>query len=226
MEESHFCDLKALEVSPGKLTKAISAFSNAEGGELFIGIDDTPRKWRGFANIEAANAHLQVFEQLFPLSTDFQYTFLAHKDSEGLVLKIQIAKSRELKVANDHKVYIRRGVQSLPFTDDERLQTLKRDKGIVSFETELVNCPEDVVTNSVHIIEFLLEVVPTGEPSAWLKKQMILINGRPTVAAILLFAEEPQAVLPKRSGLKIYRYKTSSEEGSRETLDFDPISIV
>lgn len=54
---------------------------------------------------------------------------------------------------------------------------------------------------------------------------MAIQNGKVTVVAVLLFAEEPQAILPKRSGLKIYRYKTSSEEGSRETLDFDPISI-
>jgi len=138
---------------------------------------------------------------------------------------VQVAKTRDLKVASNKKVYIRRGAQSIPVTDEERLQTLRRDKGIVSFETELINCPEDVVTNSVHIIEFLLEVVPTGEPSIWLKKQMALMNGKPTVAAVLLFAEEPQAVLPKRSGLKIYRYKTSADEGTRETLDFDPISI-
>jgi ATP-dependent DNA helicase RecG len=62
ISESHFCDLKAILVSPGKLSKALAAFSNAEGGELFIGIEDSPRKCKGFTNIEAANAHLQVFE--------------------------------------------------------------------------------------------------------------------------------------------------------------------
>jgi ATP-dependent DNA helicase RecG len=31
--------------------------------------------------------------------------------------------------------------------------------------------------------------------------------------------------LPKRSGLKVYRYKTSDNEGTRTTLDFDPFSI-
>ncbi|QPJ63761.1 MAG: ATP-dependent DNA helicase RecG [Candidatus Nitronauta litoralis] len=203
----------------------MAAFANAEGGDLFIGIDDEPRKWRGFDNIESANAHIQVFEELFPLSNDFQYEFLSNDDSVGLVLKVQIAKSRDLKVASDTKVYIRRGAQSLPVTDEERLQSLRRDKGLTSFETELINCPEDVVSNSEHIIEFMLEVVPTGEPASWLKKQMLLSDGKPTVSAILLFSEEPQAILPKRSGLKIYRYKTSNAEGTRETLDFDPLSI-
>lgn len=225
IQESHFSDLKAIEVSPGKLSKAIAAFANAEGGELFIGIDDTPRVWRGFESIEAANAHLQVFEDNFPLGNGFTYDFLSCSGSEGLVLKVEISKTRDLKTASDGKVYIRRGAQSLPVRDDERLQSLRRDKGIVSFETELINCPVDVISNSIHILEFLIEVVPTGEPETWLKKQMLLSNNKPTVAAILLFAEEPQAVLPKRSGLKVYRYKTSSAEGTRETLDFDPQSI-
>lgn len=225
MEENHFSDLKAIEVSPGKLSKAIAAFANAEGGELFIGIDDNPRLWRGFESVEAANAHIQVFEQYFPLGNDFKYEFLANKEEESFVLKVEISKTRELKKASDGKVYIRRGAQSLPVQDEDRIVSLKRDKGIISFETELINCPEEVVCNSLHIIEFLIEVVPTGEPDAWLKKQMLLQNGKPTVTAILLFSEEPQAVLPKRSGLKIYRYKTSDKEGSRETLEFDPMSI-
>jgi ATP-dependent DNA helicase RecG len=35
----------------------------------------------------------------------------------------------------------------------------------------------------------------------------------------------PQAILPKRTGIKVYRYKTSEEEGTRDTLVGDPISI-
>lgn len=57
-EESHTADLKAREVTPAKLTKAMSAFANAEGGELFVGIDEDRsagiRTWRGFDSIEDA----------------------------------------------------------------------------------------------------------------------------------------------------------------------------
>ncbi|MEM6325835.1 MAG: ATP-binding protein, partial [Bacteroidota bacterium] len=66
---------------------------------------------------------------------------------------------------------------------------------------------------------FMLDVVPSAEPEAWLKKQQMVVGGKPTVAGLLLFSDEPQAVLPKRSGIKIYRYMSSAEEGSRDTLD-------
>ncbi|NRA69334.1 MAG: ATP-binding protein, partial [Pseudobacteriovorax sp.] len=80
MDEGHFCDLKSYRISPSKLTKSISSFANAEGGELFIGVEDSPRKWHGFENQEAANGHLQALERLFPLGADFDYQFLRAAD--------------------------------------------------------------------------------------------------------------------------------------------------
>lgn len=218
-------DLKSIRIASGKLTKAISAFANAEGGELFIGVEDSPRMWVGFPTVEDANAHLQVFEELFPLGVDFDYQFLEAENETGLILKATIAKTRALVKAGDGKVYVRRGAQSLPVPEGDRLEALKRDKGLTSFETEPVNCPVEAITNSEPIIGFLLEVVPTAEPRAWLEKQLVLLGGKPTVAALVLFADEPQAALPKRCGIKIYRYKTSDSEGTRETLEFVPISI-
>lgn len=175
--------------------------------------------------MEAGNSHLQVFESLFPLGADYDYQFLAAGDENGLVLKVTVGKTRGIVKAGDGKVYVRRGAQSLPVTEESRIEALRRDKGLTSFETEPVNCPPEVVTNSEAIIGFLLEIVPTAEPQAWLKKQLILLNDKPTVAALVLFADEPQAALPKRCGIKIYRYKTSEVQGTRETLEFDPISV-
>lgn len=222
-------DFKAIEVAPAKLTRSLSAFANAEGGELFVGIDEIKiskkRLWRGFTRVEDANGFLQAFEQLFPLGNEYSYIFLQSPTDLGLVLKVEIRKSREIKYATDGKVYIRRGAQNLPVDNEESLARLRRNKGITSFETEPVNVERTLITNSNPIIGFMLEVVPTAEPETWLRKQQVIINDKPTVAGLILFAEEPQAALPKRCGLKIYRYKTKDDEGTRETLDFDPISI-
>lgn len=103
---------------------------------------------------------------------------------------------------------------------------MKFDKGITSFEDTSVNVDADVVTNSKTAIEFILNVVPSAEPEDWLKKQnLITKENKPVAAAVLLFADEPQASLPKRSAIKIYRYTTKADEGKRDQLAFDPITI-
>jgi ATP-dependent DNA helicase RecG len=102
---------------------------------------------------------------------------------------------------------------------------LERNKGITSFENEPVSVDVANVCNSQTAIKFILEVVPTSEPEPWLKKQELIKDGKPTVAGIVLFSDLPQAVLPKRTGIKIYRYKTGEAEGSRDTLVGIPTSV-
>jgi ATP-dependent DNA helicase RecG len=227
--EGHFGDLKAIEIGPAKLTRTIAALSNAEGGEIYVGVAEQlpakTRTWRGFAAVEDANAHLQVFEPLFPLGDGYAYTFLESPGYPGLVLKVDVGKSRDVKTASDGVVYVRRGAQNLPVKDEAGLLRLKRNKGLVSFESETVSADPEVLTNSAVTLAFMLEVVPIAEPEVWLRKQAIVQSGKPTVAGIVLFAEEPQALLPKRSGIKVYRYQTTANEGTRESLAFDPLSI-
>lgn len=229
LEEGHFADLKAIEIAPAKLTKTIAAFANADGGELYIGIAEDlathTRSWRGFARVEDANGHIQPFETLFPLGTDFDYTFLTCPGEPGFVLQVQVRKSSDIKRASDSTVYLRRSAANLPVTTPEALRRLEYVKGLSSFETELVDAPTDVIVNSIPAIEFMLQVVPSVEPEPWLNKQRLLREGRPTVAGLLLFAEEPQALLPKRCGVKIYRYKTKGAIGSRESLAFTPLTV-
>ena len=112
-EEGHFLDLKAIEISPAKLTRSMSAFANSDGGELFIGLVESEKRkpaiWRGFADQEAANGHIQAFEDQFPLGGDFRYEFLRCERRRGLVLHATILKTTEIKTGSNEKVYVRRG---------------------------------------------------------------------------------------------------------------------
>lgn len=229
LEEGHFADLKAIEIAPAKLTKTIAAFANADGGEVYVGIDEdkltSTRAWRGFADTERANGHLQAFEPLFPLGTDFDYSFLHCDGAPGLVLQVQVRKTSDIKSATDGQVYLRRGAQSLPVATPMALKQLEYTKGLSSFESEIVNTDAALITNSIPVLEFMLNVIPTAEPESWLSKQQLLRQNRPTVAGVVLFAEEPQAVLPKRCGIKIYRYRTKEARGSRESLAFTPLTV-
>lgn len=132
--EGHFLDLKAKEIKPSKLTQAISAFANADGGELYIGITETPigqpHIWNGFADPEHANGHLQVFEELFPLGGDYSYGFLTHPNQTGLVLQVIVRKTKGIIKASDGVPYLRRGAGRVKINTDAKLRLLERNKGI------------------------------------------------------------------------------------------------
>jgi ATP-dependent DNA helicase RecG len=230
-EESHFLDLKSIEIKPAKLTKSISGFANADGGELYIGIsektveDQKIRFWKGFIDQESANGHIQIFEQLFPLGENYCYTFLTAKKASELVLQVVIGKSGEIVKASDGLPYLRRGAQNLPVKEETALERLKLDKGIESFERRTIDTELEYLASSEVMAKFISNVIPSSEPQKWLKKQQLIKGDKPTIAGVLLFSDEPQAIIPKHCGVKIYRYKTKDVEGTRDTLAFDPITI-
>jgi len=230
-EEGHFGDLKAIEITPSKLTRTLSAFANAEGGDLYIGIDEDgarrARTWRGFENAEAANSHVQVFAETIGLDEFFDLQFLrkAGDPDSGLVLKASIQRTPDVRKASNGVIYERLSAQNIPLTDSEAIKRLEYGKGVRSFENHPLDVPLDSITNSEGIIGFMIEVVPTGEPEPWLRKQLLIRDNKPTVAAVLLFSDEPQAALPKQSTVKLYRYATSDPEGSRRNLMGQPETI-
>lgn len=227
--ESHFLDFKSKQIQPAKLTRTISAFANADGGELYIGIYDPssggPKTWDGFEDEETANSIIQVAEQICPFGTGTRITFLRSENLQGLVLQVEVFKNREIVSSSSGEVYIRRGAQNLPVNTEASLERLKLNKGIASFENKTIDAPVEFISESDEILDFMSDVVPHQGPEKWLRKQMLVINDKPTVAGALLFAEEPQALLPKRCGIKIYRYRTTEDEGTRESLEGTPETI-
>jgi ATP-dependent DNA helicase RecG len=228
--ESQFADIKAIEIKPSKLTEDMSAFANADGGELYIGIDqdksgqEEKRTWRGFADQEAANGFLQCFEAYFPLSSEFQYEFIGSA-FPGLLLHVIVNKTVGVRLASNNIPYLRRGAQSLPQNTTELRKRLDYSKGVHSFENDLTNGELELVTESDVVKEFIADVVPTAKPEEYLRKQSLLKDARVTVAAALLFSDEPQAILPKHCGIKLYRFKTAEQEGFRDAEAFIPITV-
>ncbi|MGB8948308.1 MAG: ATP-binding protein, partial [Candidatus Sulfotelmatobacter sp.] len=178
-----------------------------------------------FPDIEASNGHMQAFEKHFPLGKDFQYEFLRCVNRPGIILHVQVSRTQGIIKATDGKPYVRRAAQNLPQETADEMRRLEFAKGVISFEGHPVPADKDLVLNSPVTRRFLEFVVPKAEPETWLRKQQLFREDMPTVGGLLLFAEEPQAQLPKRCGIKVYRYETQEETGFRDVLTFIPVTV-
>jgi ATP-dependent DNA helicase RecG len=223
LEENHFLDFKSSAIAPAKLSESISAFANTAGGELFIGISQINNKrineWNGFRSFEESNGLFAYIQNVNAVASSYTGLWLNCREYNGYVLQLIIPKTRDIILATDGYAYVRHNAQNVRLKSPEEINRLQLDKGIVTYEDEITNVDRDTITNSIVTLKFILSQVPSAEPDEWMKKQSLLIDpGRPTVAGVLLFADEPQAALPKRSAIKVLRYGTREEEGRREQL--------
>lgn len=115
-----------------------------------------------------------------PLGNHYRAEFLTCKEEAGALLHLTIFKSKDILKASIGVVYVRRAAQKQSVRGEEALRRLQLDKGIVSFEDETFNIDPATITNSKTVINFMLQVVPSGEPEEWLRKQNLLSEGRPT----------------------------------------------
>lgn len=230
IEENHFNDFKAKDIEGKKLSRTISAFANSSGGDIYLGIreeNDTKNKhWEGFNTIEEANGFIQMITDLLVMTSNYEIIFLKHPVLFTYILQITIFKTQAIIYSTDRKTpYVRKGAQNLPCNTIEKIKRLELDKGISSFENEMVVESElGDVDDSKIWKEFKNSIVPDTNTEIWLKKQRLYVEQKLTVAGLLLFADEPQICLPKRSSIKIFRYQTSGE-AERDTLVEIPITI-
>lgn len=225
-QEGHFLDYKSKRTKASSLPKHISAFANADGGEIIIGHEDPKRngKWDGFDDPESANGLIAHLNDCFGHLGILKLLFLRHPNRKGVALLIEIEKSAQIVKLLTGEIYQRKGAQSLHLDTPEKIRRVEIDKGIFKYENSKLQSDESELANTLAIIEFMLDAIPSSEPLPWLRKQKLCADGKTTIAGQVLFSDEPQIELPKTS-IKVYRYKTKEKEGSRDTLDFDPLSV-
>jgi ATP-dependent DNA helicase RecG len=227
--ESYWNDFKAKDIKPSKLSETVSAFANAAGVDIYLGIgEDKPSKtrfWAGFSEAEEANAITHVLFQAHPFGNHLKFEFLSNKNLPGLVLHISIKKVKEIVKSSSDEIFLRVNAGKQKIDTAEKLARLKLDKGIITFEDEWVEVPLRRIENSNSIINFLINVIPSAEPLTYLENQELIKEDHVRVTGALLFCDEPAVFLPKRSSVKIMRYKTKENDIGREYLDGVPKTI-
>lgn len=193
---------------------------------MFVGIKDDKdepdpsKRWVGAANIEDYNQHIQALTEIQP-ALPMEITFLKAEGTHTYVLRIQIEKSHAVHKTADGSVYERRSAQSLPVKDPARITALTFAKGAASYEDYSVDTAfaEDIV-DSPKIAEFLKDYSPATDPlELSISKNLVdRKTFKPRVSGLLLFANDPASLVPKKCSVKIVRYETKDDDPEREHL--------
>lgn len=219
-DEDHFFDRKSSKIKPSKLSQTFSALANADGGEVFVGLEDDG-EFSGFESVEATNPITQVAADVMSQQY-YSVEILSPEHSSGIGLLFTIERHPGMVKSSSEGVYQRNGAQNRSLTGDD-LEALRRAKGESRYELMATEAKPADLENSFTMLDFMLKGSIFAEPKDFLYKQSLVQDGKAVVAGVLIFSDLPQAHLPS-SAVKIYRYKTSGEE-SRDHLAGIPETV-
>lgn len=214
-KENQVLDRKRAVIHPKEIAKHLSAFANAEGGTLAIGIEDDG-EITGFKTPKTKS-----IEMYLEAPFDFMNRIPKYK-SERLNVKNSTGEKDEILLFHvepsydsiislkDESVYLRINDKSKRLTYPQITQ-LEYDRGSRKFEEELVEYSsiEDVDEELVEEFRQLLNTNVSTEKL--LKARGFLRDGKLTVAGLLLFSNNISAYMPS-ARVRFMRYEGMKEE--------------
>ena len=181
------------------------AFANADGGKLVIGIEDE-KQGNIITGFKDGHAYpIEDFKKIdremrdTPLALTFEEIPVVNvkgEDDHILIISVELSSSRVISAPND-EVYLRQGDESVKLSYEQRIQ-LNYDRGQRFFEDEIV--PDASLDD---IDEALVDEYKSKFDSSdrtteeILKARRLMIGGKLTKAAILLFGKYPSSFFPQ-----------------------------
>jgi len=205
------------EADVDALAETIVAFTNADGGTLYVGVDESGAPMGDLYPEEFDTAVQQAELRCRPpIIVNWEPTEIGG----AFVFVGRVQRSAELHALDDGRVLVRTGTENRPLAG-EQLQQLATSRSTAEYEAELMPGANRADFDPEMLREFVeawekRQGRPLTRPLDDLLTEMgWLLNGAPTVAGILLFASNPQAFIP-RSGLTFVRFNGTNvrkEEG-------------
>ncbi|REH77585.1 ATP-dependent DNA helicase RecG [Staphylococcus felis] len=234
--EGQLLDRKRASINPKDVAQHISAFANAEGGKLVIGIEDNG-EISGFNHSKAKKKEVYIeapFEHLYRIPK-YTHEVIEVKKLDGTmdeILIFDIEPSYDAIITlKDDSVYLRVNDKSRKLTYNQ-ITNLEYDRGSRRYEEELVEYSsiEDVDEELVGEFKQLLNTNVDNEKL--LKARGFMREGKLTVAGLLLFSNNINVYLPG-ARIRFMRYEGTKEEyGTRlnvvKDITFDkalPVAI-
>ncbi len=220
LPENQWFDRKSSRISPRELADWLVGFANAEGGAIVLGL------WGGkVEGIDRGSrrqlsswqqAALDFTEPTVPCRTRL-IDCLNEAGHPDHLLAVNVETSDKVHSNRKDEVYLRVGDENRRLTFGQR-QELLYDKGQATFERTVVEGAElDDLDEG--LLSSYAQAVQHPDPVRLLSARGLLTRkGELTLAAVLLFAREPQAWFPETS-VRVLRYRgTQRGSGARQQV--------
>lgn len=210
LAESQYFDRKSARKDDKEIAKHISAFANAGGGKLVIGIEDDGEisgfRRNGARDIENFERAALTMCSPSPIVHRSRVAVVnsSGEDDAILVLDIEASTNRVVSRTSDDEVFLRQNDRSVRL-NREQVLALEYDKGQRVFEDEVI---EDSSLDDVdhEVLDRYKEILGTDAPDEQvLRSRRFMRDGRLTVAGALLFAQDPSVMMPQ-ARVRVLRY--------------------
>ena len=230
-DENKIFDRKSAQIKVSDIASLISAFANAEGGTIAVGISDKTRKIEGINKIgpQKINDFISAPKDFCKPMPRYKEEFLEVVNEAGeqdriLLLHIDMSVDQVIRTSND-STYLRIGDRTKELRGDD-LRNLEYSKSMRHYEDE---CSMDAEIDDldVELLEQYRNTINAQNDSfeqvlaarGFLKKQQGKF--RLTNAAVLLFAKNIQQFYPN-CRVRFIRYDgTSAGVGTRLNVTKD-----
>lgn len=228
LPEDQWFDRKSVRVSPKDLGPALSAFANAEGGTIVIGLHD--------GEIEGCRRHPDKVNSFRQAAIDFTVppvtmavSEVACVNSQGdadVLLILQVTPGDRVHEVRSGDCYLRIGDETRKLSFPQR-QELEFDKGQSQYDG--LPCPGVTMSDLDELfLEDYRQSIRAGSVSSLMRARYLLTRGGEiTNAAYLLFGEHPQNVFPQAQ-VRVIRFlgddrgtgaRFSMEEGTDRRIE-------
>lgn len=222
-KETYYFDRKSARKDTAEIAKHISAFANAAGGKLVIGIEDDGTvsgfKRDGAHEIEDFKRAAITDFVPSPAVTSKELLVVNAEGESDLILVLDIAASTDRVIARkkDNEVFLRQRDNSVKL-DREQVRALEYDKSQRNFEEEV--CPRSSLDDVDHevLARYKASLGADVSDEQLLRSRGFLVDGHLTNAGVLLFSDNPTRFLPC-ARVRVLKYEGSAREtGSRMNL--------
>ena len=200
-KENQYFDRKSARKDTKEISRHISAFANASGGKLVIGIEDngeiTGFRRSGAHDIEDFKQAPLVCCKPIPVVKAIELPVTNSHNEADVVLVLDISASTDHVIArrSDGAVFLRQGDRSVVL-DHEQTTALEYDKNQRRFEDEVAGRSTLDDVDAEVMARYKVELGTDVSDEQVLRSRSMLVDGHLTNAGVLLFARNPTQFIP------------------------------